>query len=360
MISKRNHSSKQGLFGRVSSGALIAMMAFSATACAESEADSTAASDAPGKIELAQVDQTPNDTKAVETAKTPEAPSDQAETTKSVEPSVADEASRQIAEKRAALLKDAVTAIEESRKAVTALDDDDAEAALEALAAATGKLDIIVAREPDLALAPVSVTAIREDLIATVDGVKRLRRNIEDLIDDGEIQKAKPLIETFGSEIVITETSIPLATYPDAIKDVAALIDDGEIEAAKVALDTALSTMVITETVVPLPLLRAHAMLELAEDVLDEETTTEAEAKAESISGDNQEDPMTQAERLRENAAYQIELAKAFGYGDKSLYRQLERDLDKLKDRIADEKDTGDLFASLRRQITGLMPGHDE
>ena len=204
------------------------------------------------------------------------------------------------------------------------------------------------------------MTAIREDLIATVDGVKRLRKNIEDLIDDGEIQKAKPLIETFGSEIVITETSIPLATYPDAIKDVAALIDDGEIEAAKVALDTALSTMVITETVVPLPLLRAHAMLELAEDVLDEETTTEAEAKAESVSGDNQEDPMTQAERLRENAAYQIELAKAFGYGDKSLYRQLERDLDKLKDRIADEKDTGDLFASLRRQITGLMPGDDE
>ena len=92
----------------------------------------------------------------------------------------------------------------------------------------------------------------------------------------------------------------------------------------------------------------------------DEETTTEAEAKAESVGGDNQEDPMTQAERLRENAAYQIELAKAFGYGDKSLYRQLERDLDKLKDRIADEKDTGDLFASLRRQITGLMPGHDE
>ncbi|GGY38387.1 YfdX family protein [Parvularcula lutaonensis] len=271
------------------------------------------------------------------------APENQAEAQASVADEVDSNASQKLAEKRATLLRDAAIALEQSRQAVIFLADGDPEAALEALAEATGKLEVIVAREPDLALAPVSVTASRQDLIATVEDVKALRKTIEELVEDGKIQEARPLAESFGSEFIITTTSIPLATYPDAIKEVAALIDDGEIEAAKVALDAALSTLVVTEQTIPIPLLRADAMLSLAEAVLAE----------------GEDDAFEVAEQLRQNAAYEVQLAKAFGYGDKSLYRKLERDLERLEDRIEDKKDSSGLLKSLRRQVANLMPGEN-
>lgn len=72
-----------------------------------------------------------------------------------VQDSVQDEASRQLDEKRKALLADAAAALAETEKALEALDGDDSWKALESLALATGKLELIVARDPELALAPV-------------------------------------------------------------------------------------------------------------------------------------------------------------------------------------------------------------
>jgi hypothetical protein len=57
------------------------------------------------------------------------------------------------AEKRATLLKDAQAALEETRNALDALDKGDKQAALAALERATGKLDMVVARDPNLARA---------------------------------------------------------------------------------------------------------------------------------------------------------------------------------------------------------------
>lgn len=346
-------TSKRALLRQTSIGAVAAIMLLTTPACAQGDQDARAESADEPSVETVQDD-------GLNETAMPEAPGDQAEATQSVEGSVADEASKQIAEKRAALIEDAVRSIEESRTAVTALDEGDIEAALEALAVATGKLDIIVAREPELALAPISVSAVREDLIATVEGIEELREEIEELVDDGKIQQARPLVAAFGSEIIISTTSIPLATYPDAIKEVAAMIDDGEIEAAKVALDSALSTLIITERVVPLPLLRAEAMLTLAEEVLETQGEPGTEEREDAQADANETDPVERAAGLRENAAYQIQLAKAFGYGDEDVYEDLERDLDRLKNRIEDERDAGDLFASLRRQISELIPSDAE
>lgn len=356
-MSVRTGLKKTGMLTRASALAMCAALGLSASACAKEDADATettvAEDVASGETRLAM-----NDEKAGKTEKkasesdAPAAPADQAQATESVEGLVSDEASSKIAEKRAKLLADAVEALKQTNEAIDALDNGDKEAALEALALATGKLDVIVAREPELALAPVDVATVREDLIATVDGVKSLREEIDDLVDKGEIQEARPLINAFGSEIRIQTTSIPLATYPDAMKTAAALIDDDQMEEAKVVLDTALSTLVVTEAIVPLPLLRAHAMLDLAEAQI----TGEGDADTEDA-GDN---ATVDIESLLENASYQVELAKAFGYGDKSEYRKLQNDMKKLKERVEDDKDAGDLFASLRRQLSGLMPGDGE
>lgn len=141
------------------------------------------------------------------------------------------------------------------------------------------------------------------------------------------------------------------------MRRVAALIDDDKIEEAKVALDTALSTLVVTEEAIPLPLLRAQEMLDAAQAALND---AEGDSGENGDSAESQEDRAVDVASLLENAAYQIELAKAFGYGDRSVYKRLQRDLNELEQRVDGDKDAGELFASLRRQIAGLMPGDGE
>ena len=328
--------------------ALCAALTLSTAACAREDA---------GAPEAAQ---------PAATATQDEASAGQSETANAVKADIASETSKQVDDKRAELVEEAAAALAKTREAIAALDKNEPDAALAALEQAAGKLDIIIARDSDLALAPVEVAAIRRDLIASVDSIRKLRNNIKELVKQGEIQEARPLIENFGSEIVITTTYIPLATYPDAIAKTAALIDEGDIDEAKITLDAALSTLVVADKIVPLPLLRAQAYLDAAEAALEAqapasesvENGEQPEQSGLSLQADQRDEADVKA--LLENAAHEIELAKAFGYGDKTLYRQLQDDIKTLQQRIGADGEAGGLFASIRRQISDLMPKDGE
>ena len=179
-----------------------------------------------------------------------------------VEESVTAETDSQFADKRTALIQEAVDALDETNAAIAAIEKGDIDAAIAALALATGKLETVVAREPDLALAPVRIDHFTYDVLGSVEAVRKLGKQIEDLVDDGKFQEARPLLSGFASEVVIRTTSLPLATYPDAILAATALLDDGKTDEAMTVLNAALNTQVVTETVIALPLLRAEAMIE--------------------------------------------------------------------------------------------------
>jgi len=102
----------------------------------------------------------------------PQKPEPKSGETRSVEPQVQSEIEKAEAERRASLLKDAQSALEETRNALAALDKGDSKAALAALARASGELDLVLSRDPHLALAPVSVDTVVYDLYATPDTVK--------------------------------------------------------------------------------------------------------------------------------------------------------------------------------------------
>jgi soluble cytochrome b562 len=159
-----------------------------------------------------------------------------AEPPQSVEEQVQKDIDAQAAERRKAMLQEARSALAETNAALTALDEGKTAEALDALARATGKLEILLARDPDLALAPVDVRYITQDLYGTVDDIRAAIDQVEALLDDGEVQEARALLSSLASEFVISVRNIPLAPYPDAIKAVTPLIDKGEIEEAKLAL----------------------------------------------------------------------------------------------------------------------------
>ena len=119
---------------------------------------------------------------------------------------------------------------------------DDALAALERV---TGKLDLILARDPKLALAPISVATIVRDLYSTPEVAKEAVKTAKRCLSDGKVQQARALLGPLASEQEVQVSNIPLATYPLAIKAIAPLIDAGKIKEAKTALQSALNTIVV-------------------------------------------------------------------------------------------------------------------
>ena len=253
---------------------------------------------------------------------------------KQVAPAPSGDFSSQLAAKRKSLIAEAASALQETLAALDLLAGNDPSGAVEALARATGKLEIVLAADPQLALAPVDVGITTHDVVATPEAVSALRKRAEAALDDGRLQDARHLIADLASEHVISVTSLPLATYPAAIKQAAALIHDGKTAEAAATLEAALSTLVVEETVIPLPLARAEALL----------------ARAQPLSEKSQRsaDERRQLQRLLADARRQLDLARVLGYATK---RDLDPLFDALKaiERNAEGKESGKgLFNRLR------------
>ncbi|MDT3779143.1 YfdX family protein [Nitrospira sp. MA-1] len=134
------------------------------------------------------------------------------------------------------MVKEALNALSETKKALKSLEDGNTKDALAALAEVTGQLEIVISRDPDLAFVPVDVEVTTSDIYADLDSIKKANEQAEDFLQNGEVQQARVLLSGLASELVLTRVSLPLATYPDAIRAVAPLIDQGKIEEAKAAL----------------------------------------------------------------------------------------------------------------------------
>jgi hypothetical protein len=240
----------------------------------------------------------------------------------------------QTAEKRKALFEEATTAIRETKNALKALDEKKAKEALAALERASGKLTIILGREPELALAPSDVNVVTYDILGDIDAVKALREEIEDALDDGRVQQARRLIRNLASETVISVTNIPLATYPDAIKRAAKLIDEEKMDEAKKELQLALNTLVVTDTIIPLPVTTAEKYLK------------EAETLAEK--GDRSKEENERLADLLKDARTELEFAQALGYGSKKDFKNLYKQLDQIEDKTKGGKSGSGFFDKIK------------
>ncbi|GAC1585703.1 MAG: hypothetical protein NVS3B5_20090 [Sphingomicrobium sp.] len=168
-------------------------------------------------------------------------------------------------------------ALRETNNALAAIDQNKPGEAIAALERATGKLEIVLARSPDLALAPVDIAVSSQDLLANVQDVQALRAEAKRAMDQGRLQDARTLMANLGSETDISIANLPLATYPTAIKQAAALLHQGNAAQAKLVLEAALSTIVIERTVIPLPLIRAEAAVQAAKSLSEKANRTPAE-----------------------------------------------------------------------------------
>jgi hypothetical protein len=142
--------------------------------------------------------------------------------------------------------------------------------------------------------------------------------------------------------MVFRTTSIPLATYPDAIKAIVPLIDNGKIDDAKAGLQAALNTLVVTtDNIIPLPVKRAEKLLEKAEKLAENNKRNEEENKALSDS--------------LKDARNQLKMAELLGYGTKKQFKSMYEQLDKLEGKISGGKGGAGWFEKIKKQVQELF-----
>jgi hypothetical protein len=252
-----------------------------------------------------------------------------------------DQSQSQTEEKRKILLGDATGAIQDTQAALKHLDESKTKEALAALERATGKLDIILARDPKLELAPAAVGVVTYDVQGGLDAVKKVRQQAEDFIADGRLQEARRLLKNLASETVISVTNIPLATYPDAIKSAVKLIDQNKTDEAKRVLQTALNTQVVTDTVIPLPVVKAQEALKSAESLAEKQNRTK----------DDNDRLKASMDQAREH----LEFAQALGYGTKKDFEKMYAQLNEIRDKTADNKFGTGWFAKIKASIEDFL-----
>lgn len=262
--------------------------------------------------------------------------------TEKVEVQVEQNSQKQAAEKRQKIVSEALAALQETTNALKALDEGKTEDALASLEKATGKLEIVLAREPRLAFAPVSVTSNSQNIITSTDHAKRMVKTVKSLLDDGKVQDARAILSTLASETVITVTSLPMATYPAALKEAAALIYDGKVEEAKIVLQVALNTLAVGITVIPIPVANAEALL--------------LNAKALAENAERTEEQNKQLSRLLDAAEEEIKFAQALGYGKKKDFENFYKEIENIREKTADGKSGTGFF----KKITGYMTSMTE
>ena len=225
---------------------------------------------------------------------------------------------------RSRMIAEAVSALQETQNALVAIDRNQRSQALEALARATGKLEILLAREPRLALAPVDVTVVTRDVVGDQGALEGLRERAEEALEKGRLQEARRLISDLASETALRVSHLPLATYPAALKSAAAQLERNQPDVAKTTLQAALNTVIVQETTFPLPLHRAEVALNEAKRLAEKANRTQADNR--------------QLVTLLTRARQQIKLGQALGYGTEEDMRQLLSEVDQIESRTTGQR----------------------
>jgi len=235
------------------------------------------------------------------------------------------------------MILDAAAAVEETKAAMKAIADSSYLDAKKHIETCIGKVEAIVVLNPELAFAPLDVSIGMNDVVSDVKTIERITEEAENALDDGKIQIARELLQGLQSELNIREYKLPIATYPDALKQALVLAKEEKYTEAVVFLNSALNTIVIEEKTVPLPLLRAERMLQEIDSLVQEE-----DFKKEDV------------QTLLDNADYQINFAEALGYGKKDKeFKELYKAIEELEEQMLDDTNTDEkgLIKKLRSKL---------
>jgi hypothetical protein len=210
--------------------------------------------------------------------------------------------------------------------------DKDAIAAIEQTVQAIDSINIVLARNPELALIPVSVEALIIDTAPRdIHDIEKLADAADKAILVDDFPTTRALIGALRSEVRVRTYNLPLGIYPTALQEAARLLDK-DSQAASIALLAALNTLVTLDHVAPLPLLVAQEAINQAQ------TSAQKDKNA--------------AQKIVETAEFELNRAMALGYaGQDPEYPALKDDISNLKKQLKGSDDTTPAFSRLEARV---------
>ena len=232
--------------------------------------------------------------------------------------------------------KDAIAAIEQTVQAIDSIAAGKTPDALKGIEEATGKVNIVLARNPELALIPVSVEALIIDTAPReIDDIAKLADAADRAILVDDLPTARALLGALRSEVRVRTYNLPLGIYPTALQKAARLLDK-DSEAASIALLAALNTLVTVDQVTPLPLLVAQEAINQAQ------TSVQKDKNA--------------AQKVVETAEFELSRAMALGYaGQDPEYPALKDEILNLKKQLKGSEDTTSAFSKLKARLGAFL-----
>ncbi len=172
---------------------------------------------------------------------------------------------------QAKLVKEAVNSLKDAHDAFVALHKKDEDAATKKLESALGKLEVILASQKVPELLPVDSMVKVNEYLGTSKDIEKALASVPTLLVKNRVQEARALMLPLQSEIDITTVSLPLGSYPDALKLAAKYVHTHEIDKAQEVLAIALSTFTSVTEIVPIPLLKATDLIAASDRVAKED-----------------------------------------------------------------------------------------
>jgi len=232
------------------------------------------------------------------------------------------------------LIQEAINSLQYTHEALVALDTKDKATAEKKIEKALGKLEVILAAKDAPKFLPIDSSVTMVEYVGTKDDVKKSVDAVKDLLSDNKIQLARTLLNTLQSEIDIKITSLPLVTYPDALRLAAKYLHENKIDKAKSVLEVALSTFDTTVTIVPLPLLKATDLINVSA----------------ALSKNGKKD---EALRYLQAAEDELDVAQALGYVSHSdtTYKALHKAIKDVRKEIKGKNKAEKLFDELKNKL---------
>ncbi len=245
------------------------------------------------------------------------------------------EMEKEIIKRKVELTTEALSTIGETQSLLQDIVQGDKEKAIKRGKELIGDLEVLLAKDPTLALLPVDVTYQKEELVTDIETVREMAKLAQKAMKKGYYREASDILKELRSEMVISTVLIPTATYPEAIKASVVLLEEGNEEGAKAVLAQVLSTIVIEKTIEPLPVLNAEQMI----------------IEAALIDAKDHEN-VDKVLNLLNNAEYQLQLAEEMGYGKKDKdFGVLNEAIKELKKSVKNKENSKGKFDSLKEKI---------
>src|SRR5437868_12397241 len=238
--------------------------------------------------------------------------------------------------------KEGMEAIQQTHQALNAIAAGKTDEALADIEQATGKLNILLARNPATALVPVDVEVDVVDIAPQdIKVIHKIAQDASKAMDAKDYPSARALLYSLMSEIRVRTYNLPLATYPEALKQAARLLDQKSTKDAAAVLSTALNALAVIDRVTPLPLLLAREAINQAQLKSNQDKNT--------------------AQVLLEAAKNEVERSKELGYAPRDQeYTALNSEISNLEKQLKGNNDVTAVFSRLKERLGSFLKRQSE